>query len=75
MNDNKLMRKDWNLLAICGALLLISIIYLSHNYRKAFPAYDLKFEITSADSRDLAEKFLSRQHIDLNDYRYAVVFD
>ncbi|HPC36012.1 MAG TPA: type II CAAX endopeptidase family protein [Candidatus Marinimicrobia bacterium] len=75
MNENKLTRRNWNLLAICGILLLISIIYLSRNYRKAFPAYDLKFDITRAESRDLAEKFLSCQHIELNGYRHAVVFD
>ena len=75
MNDNKLTHKDWNLLAICGALLLISIIYLSRNYRKAFPAYDLQFDITRIESRDLAENFLRRQNINLSDYRHAVIFD
>lgn len=75
MNDHKLTRKDWNLLAICGALLLISILYLNQNYRKAFPAYDLKFNVNRAESRILAEKFLSRQNIDLNGYRHAVIFN
>ena len=75
MSENKLTRKDWNLLAICGALLLISIIYLSRNYRKAFPAYDLQFDITRIESRDLAENFLRRQNINLSDYRHAVIFD
>lgn len=69
------MRKDWNLLAICGLMLLVSVFYLNHNYRKAFPAYDLKFDITRAESRTSAEKFLSRQNIDLNGYRHAVIFD
>jgi len=75
MTDLKLTRKDWNLLTICGVLLLISILYLHQNYRKAFPAYDLKFNVNRAESRIIAEKFLSRQNIDLNGYHHAVIFD
>jgi len=75
MNDQKFVRKDWNLLAICGLLLLLSVFYLGRNYRKAFPAYDIKFDLTRSESRTEAEKFLSRQNIDLTGYRHAVVFD
>jgi len=75
MNDQKLTRKDWNLLAICAILLLVSVFYLGRNYRKAFPAYDIKFELTRAEARTEAERFLSRQNIDLNGYRHAVIFD
>lgn len=75
MNDQKLTRKDWNLLAICAILLLASVFYLGRNYRKAFPAYDIKFELNRTEARTEAEKFLSRQNIDLNGYRHAVIFD
>jgi membrane protease YdiL (CAAX protease family) len=75
MNAHKFTRKDWNMLAICGLLLLISVFYLGRNYRKAFPSYDIDFKLSRAESRLEAEKFLSRQNIDLNGFRHAVIFD
>lgn len=75
MKDNILIRKDWNLLALCGALLLISVFYLGRNYRKAFPANDLDFKISRSESRIQAEKFLSRLDINLTGYHHAVIFD
>ncbi len=75
MTETKFTRRDTLFFLACVLIATISLCYLSANYHRAFPEYNIKFNVDRATSIRLAQNFLTQLGWDLNGYRHAVVFE
>lgn len=75
MTETKFTGRDTLFFLACMLLAAISLFYLSANYHRAFPEYNIKFKVDRATSIRLAQDFLTQLGWDKNDYRHAVIFE
>ena len=70
----RLQAADYRFIAVCLALLAATTWYSAANFYRAFPEASIDFRVDRGDAQRLAEKFLARQGLSVQNYRDASSF-
>src|SRR2546423_4433011 len=68
-------RADWRLLAICAAIVAVSLFVVFRWFSAAFPEASIDFRYDRASSLRVAEPLLAGQHIDVRGMKHTATFD
>lgn len=71
----RLTRRDWLLIAVCLALAAVSIFAVVRYFDSAFPEASIEFKYDRQKSRELAQKLLHDQKLDVRGHKRAAVFE
>jgi membrane protease YdiL (CAAX protease family) len=72
---HRLSRADWRLIAVCAILAALSTFIAVRYWKSAFPQASIDFKYDRNSSRELAERVVRLQQIDVAKMKHAVRFD
>ena len=75
MNREPLNRSDWALLAVCAAVVAISLFVVFNWFTAAFPEASIEFRYDRRASGAIAERLLAEEQIDVRAMKHSAVFD
>jgi membrane protease YdiL (CAAX protease family) len=71
----RLTRRDWVFIAVCAAVALVSLLIITRFFSSTFPEASIEFRYDRATSRQIAERLLSEQKLDIRAMKHAAIFD
>src|SRR2546430_10088646 len=74
MNE-RLNRGDWLFLAVCAAVVAVSVVVVVNWFSEAFPEASIDFRYDRAGSLRVAEPLLASQRIDVRGMKHSARFD
>ena len=75
MSYEPFQRNDKRLVLIVLVLIAVAAVYVSANYRAAFPQASLNLKYSKDDITELAEQYLADQGFEITDYKNLTLFD
>ncbi|MDD5529208.1 MAG: CPBP family intramembrane metalloprotease [bacterium] len=71
----KLNKRDYTLIGVCIAIALVFGIVTAKYFHKAFPEASIDLKITNNDAHKIANDFLSKQGVKIDDFTQSTIFD